>query len=467
MRSHFLFIWHKLIFFVLVLVSSCNGAQNFPTLPPLNEIPEVPALPNPDISGQKYHVACEGGDDSLDGMTPITAWQTLARANQAELLPGDALYLKRGCSFVGYLELRWHGTEDRSILIGVYGEGEKPVLSDFGPDDAVVSVTGSYLTVENLDLRSSVPKVDCPVGWYAGFSLLGASHITLRFNEISGFAAGVSVDKDSHRNTILANKLLNNNVLSVNTPGGDDDSGAWGVLLNGDYNEVAYNYFSGNISMCSYDFGQDGGSVEIFAGSHNLVHHNVAINDAMFSEMGTDGKPAVGNIIAYNLILNDKHETANFVIVRGGGKLGPTPETKVINNTVYLTGRNSIAVSCLYCSATVLTLKNNILWADWQPLFSDGPFIEQANILWARSGQPHINMAGSQLHQSSRIVNPRFSSISESDFRPMFGSAAINAGVLDIIHLDLLFDLQGTPIPQGNTIDIGAFENWVSAQGGR
>ena len=54
-------------------------------------------------------------------------------------------------------------------------------------------------------------------------------------------------------NTIVANTIRDNNKMSVNTPGGDDDSGAFGVLLNGDRNEVANNTISGSDAF-SYDY---------------------------------------------------------------------------------------------------------------------------------------------------------------------------------------------------------------------
>ena len=45
--------------------------------------------------------------------------------------------------------------------------------------------------------------------------------------------------RGGYDNVIAGNTFQNNNKMSVNTPGGYDDSGAFGVLLNGDRNEVA------------------------------------------------------------------------------------------------------------------------------------------------------------------------------------------------------------------------------------
>ncbi len=71
------------------------------------------------VSRQRYYVS-NAGDDAADGRTPESAWQTLARANEEALQPGDALLLRRGDLFRGQIRAR------SGVSYGAYGAGEKP-----------------------------------------------------------------------------------------------------------------------------------------------------------------------------------------------------------------------------------------------------------------------------------------------------------------------------------------------------
>ena len=66
-----------------------------------------------------------------------------------------------------------------------------------------------------------------------------------------------------------------------------DDSGAFGFLINGSDNEFAGNTITGSTAV-SYDFGHDGSAFEIFNGNRNRIHHNVAVDNNVFSELGRD-----------------------------------------------------------------------------------------------------------------------------------------------------------------------------------
>src|SRR5688500_17654230 len=75
------------------------------------------------VSALVYYVDCAGGNDGDSGTAPDEAWQSLARANNASLNPGDSLLFKRGCSWMGTLKADWQGTAEQRITIGAYGNG--------------------------------------------------------------------------------------------------------------------------------------------------------------------------------------------------------------------------------------------------------------------------------------------------------------------------------------------------------
>ena len=82
-----------------------------------------------------FHVDASRGQDSADGLTPATAWQSLARANRAALVPGDAVRFRRGELWRGSLRPR-SGSPERRITYGAYGDGDLPILQGSAARDA-------------------------------------------------------------------------------------------------------------------------------------------------------------------------------------------------------------------------------------------------------------------------------------------------------------------------------------------
>ena len=68
-------------------------------------------------SATTYYLDSEGGNDSNDGVTPATAWQTLAKANALTPQPGDKVLFKRGGVWRGTLTAK-SGEEGRVDLMG-------------------------------------------------------------------------------------------------------------------------------------------------------------------------------------------------------------------------------------------------------------------------------------------------------------------------------------------------------------
>lgn len=377
------------------------------------------------------------------------------------------MLLRRDCTWQGPLRLPFNGNADWPIVISSYGEGALPVIRDSSSNH--VDISGSYMVVEQLAATTTAGSVwrdpncrDQPVAWRTGFTLQGsAHHVTIRDSLAYGNTAGVHITRDSRHNKILRNELRDNVIMSVNSNnGGWDDSGAWGIVLNGSDNEIAYNTFSGNNAWCSYDFGQEGASIEVYEAQRNFIHHNVSINDSTFTELGSSGnRRAENNTYAYNIYISTL-PVSEFLVVRGGGdNFGPTPGTRAFNNTVYLSNsdRSQGVVCHAGCSNSVLELRNNIIWAEWKALYADGPFLESNNIYWNSRGQPLTQFfGGSRMSSTSMYANPRFSDAGSRDLRLRSDSPAIDAGTDTGLALDR--DALGVPLPQGARLDIGAYE---------
>ena len=69
----------------------------------------------------------EKGSDTAAGTAEATAWQSLDKVNEAELIPGDTVLFKRGGLWRGQL-VPQSGSAAARITYGAYGTGAKPLL---------------------------------------------------------------------------------------------------------------------------------------------------------------------------------------------------------------------------------------------------------------------------------------------------------------------------------------------------
>jgi parallel beta-helix repeat protein len=77
-----------------------------------------------------YHVDSTEGDDANDGLTPQTAWKTVAKVNATAFVPGDSIAFKRGGLWRESLRITSKGTKDKPIIFRSYGAAAaKPVIS--------------------------------------------------------------------------------------------------------------------------------------------------------------------------------------------------------------------------------------------------------------------------------------------------------------------------------------------------
>jgi hypothetical protein len=395
------------------------------------------------------------------------AWRSLGRLSGVSLEPGDRVLLRRGCEWVGPLRVPWSGSAEWPIVVGAYGEGPRPVIRDSGANH--VDVSGSHVIVEQLRVFTSPGEVsvdggcrDQPVGWRTGFTLQHeASHVTIRDSRAHGNTAGVHITSGSSHNRVLHNELHDNVIMSVNSDnGGSDDSGAWGIVVNGRHNEIAYNSFRGNNAWCSYDFGNEGASIEIYEGTANFVHNNVSIDDTTFSELGgSSTRRAADNVFAYNRYTSVLPESQFLIVTGAGSRFGPTPGTEAYNNTVYLPhpDRTQGIVCHAGCGPELLTLRNNLIWVGWKALYTDAAFHESNNLYWRDDGKPLLQFFGTEMSATSLVADPRFIDADAGDFRLQSDSPAIDAGVN--LDLGIPVDVSGVPIPQNGATDIGAHEH--------
>ena len=235
--------------------------------------------------------------------------------------------------------------------------------------------------------------------------------------------AGVAVAPVSSHNVIRASMFADNNRMSVNDRAEGNDSGAFGILLNGDDNLVSGNVITGSRAR-SHDYGYDGAAVEIYNGDRNVVVHNIARDNETFTELGHDpGRTATGNLFAHNVVTSRRRRGA-FLVTRGerNRALGPVLGTVAVHNSVHLPGRDTIGFSCHDgCSGRILRLRNNVIKVGGVAGYADGPGIDDAG------GVYFGRRTRFTLGRRSILADPLFRGITDLRLRP--GSPAIGRGL--------------------------------------
>ena len=115
-----------------------------------------------------YYVSASTGNDSNNGTTQATPWQSLDKVSiQAVFAAGDQILLNRGDVWDGYIAIVANGTAANPILISAYGTGANPIiygdahLKTYAP---VAGHTGVYTTTLGYSVS--------PQGFYEGTTQL-------------------------------------------------------------------------------------------------------------------------------------------------------------------------------------------------------------------------------------------------------------------------------------------------------
>ncbi|MFE2747724.1 hypothetical protein ACFXKX_25875 [Streptomyces scopuliridis] len=386
-------------------------------------------------AGVTYYVDARSGNNSNSGTSATTPWKTLSKVNTAALNPGDTVAFRRGESWNGSLTLSRSGTAAAPITVTAYGDAAAPTPVIGGAVTNCVTVQGSYWTV------TALRATGCD---WAGFEIRG-SHNTLRSVTADRNVAGVSITEGAGFNTLRDSEMIDNNKMSVNTPGGYDDSGAFGVLLNGDDNTVTGNRISGSRAE-SYDYGYDGAAVEVYNGDRNRVEYNITRDNETFTELGHDaGETSDDNVFAYNAVTS-VHESAAFLVTRGPeDSLGPVKGTVAVNNSVSLPGERTQGWVCYAgCAPDILMLRNNAVLVGGKTGYEDGTGADEDHGVYYG--------AVTQFEPGPHSVEADPSFTSDTDLRLRPDSPAIAWGA----PAGYAKDLDGTPVPA--TPDAGAYQ---------
>jgi len=136
------------------------------------------------------------GDDRADGRSPVTAWQSLERANRQVFAPGDRLLLQGGARFPGSLRFDSAdgGSPHAPVIVGSYGACRATIEAVEGPAIFVHNTAG-------IEIRDVVavgnPATYRSSGGISFYSDLpgdrGLDHVAVVNVEVCGFSYGIGV----------------------------------------------------------------------------------------------------------------------------------------------------------------------------------------------------------------------------------------------------------------------------------
>jgi hypothetical protein len=362
------------------------------------------------------------GNNSNNGTSTSTPWQTIARVNQVDLNAGDRVFFQGSQSFSGTISITSEdgGTSSSPVVIGSYGTGRATIAAPANAAGIDIFNVGG-ISVRDLVIQG--PGKNSTSGTGISFYTDLANNVKVQFGridnvEVFGFRNGIqigawnantgwndvritnSIARDnlhSGISTYAQNSNVHTNLYigacraysNTGDPNSTGNTGS-GIVIgnaNGATVErcVAYNngidnkptegpvgiwtYYSNNVTIQlneAYDnktSNGDGGGFDLDLGvTNSVMQYNYSHDNAGAGYMlwGAGG----GNIVRYNISQNDGRSNnipaAAFTI--GGASSG----AQVYNNTFYISPTSSGAkppVVKVINGLATLGFRNNIVIA--------------------------------------------------------------------------------------------------------
>lgn len=101
-----------------------------------------------------YYVDSVSGNDSNNGTSSTTPWQSLAKVNSVTFAPGSQILFKAGDSWSGTLKPLGSGSSSAQNTIGRYGNGASPIIDGAGAAETVDLRDVEYWTVTGLEITN-------------------------------------------------------------------------------------------------------------------------------------------------------------------------------------------------------------------------------------------------------------------------------------------------------------------------
>jgi hypothetical protein len=395
-----------------------------------------------------------------------TPWKTLSQVGSATLQPGDIVSFKRGTTYSGTLTVNRSGTAGNPITFNTYGTGAAPAFIGTGSTiEALVTIPSgrSYITFDGITItdptlsptdRSQDAKIRRAYVIYGS-----ANNIVIRNCVMT--LVGVGLYAEGPNNTVERCEIGNTRMVVDDNDGGVDDYGANPVVISSANNKILYNNFYDNWAT-SYDFGYDGGAVELYGSgvNNNIIAYNIMSNNNGLMEIGSNGSGgANNNIIAYNKFINNE----GLVSMHNSGTFNTSISNiqfynnVIVENVAGRLGSSRMIWSAATMSPGMVIMKNNIFQlstgidvsSNWNGITHTHNIYKLSNGSTVASG-----LDSTEKTTSGTLFASTAGNAVDWDYRPVSNSIAINAGT----GVGQTSDFAGTIVPQDGVVDIGAYE---------
>ena len=373
------------------------------------------------------------------------------------------------------------------ILMGAYGEGERPVLQTFwsegGERAAIHMGTRGNITVRDMHVRA--PNIACAIRLgFGGNITLFNNRLENTDRAVRGHSAGTGF------------RLIGN--LIHNT----ERSGVWLQYHNADPNEVeiAWNHIFDVNTRWEDPYVPEtiaaGDCVIINGSTHVHIHHNVfdrTLTGNKFSLIVNRygaSTTLVRGLIEHNYLTSPRHagdggaalylEQASGWIVRYNVFDGDPVERRLRaiynrSDDLAIYGNLFLRVGRITSLNPTTRIYHNVFHEPLEIVSEGGNSIVRNNIIDNRGGG---FLTGASVFESNLLAmdpadgggagnivgDALFVDVPKRDFRLSAGSPAINAG-MRVPDISIVTDRLGMPIPQGAAPDIGAHEYAVVVEG--
>ncbi len=431
------------------------------------------------IPPRTFHVDSRAGNDTANGLSPGTAWQSIEKVEAATLLPGDTIRFKRGSRFTGSLTLTDSGTADAYIVLTDYGEARDPApaftnrafdptAGEFGN---CIRLQGSFLRVENLYFHETVAglsgRISFETMWELGAVYIDktARQCVVRNNEFVDCGVGI---KSYGEGAVIEHNLLRdcNRILK------EWNWGPIAIWLGGDHQDVGYNRIFNyraedpriNWGPNGYGRGADGSAFEIddarLAKTNIVIHHNYTRDNQGFLEVTWSDVGRNPDYRGFRIHHNVSDDYQQFVALWRGAECRIEHNTIIrrkvnandwgVFNLTQFNGRNLIRNNVVVVEQGVVIFN----------LGKDGNArpntVIENNLYFAASGELKIGLEGpgkGAIFGDPMFVNYARGSEAE-DYSLTAGSPGIDRG----LPLGYETDFRGTKIATNALPDLGAFE---------
>jgi hypothetical protein len=414
-------------------------------------------------AGTVYYVDCNSGNDSADGLSESTPWASITKVNNTTFAAGDTISFKAGSTCTGHLYIdasKNPATIVDKITYNTYGSvsGSRAIFENpaAGTSTTAITIDASNIVVENILIQNVTAN---GIHLWKGAGGTNGNN-TIQNVEITNVGQGIVVES---QNNLITNNNVHDLKMVVNDATANNDYGAVGIALFESNNEISYNTIL-NCKAVSTDYGFDGGAIEVFGNNSNVnnnnIHHNYAKDNLGFMEFGSNtgfpGSTANNNVIAYNVLVNNDRL---FYFNNSGTFAISVDNLQFFNNTIVEKNATPvystlIAFSDTNITSTFMDFKNNIFYSVGHTTFSQEWGFGHTYNLYHSPGNTVGMGTGYSAGAGELTSDPLFVNVATDDYHLQAESPAVNAGT----SVSLSTDYEGSSVPFGAGVDIGAFE---------